>query len=169
MHNKNTYANQINKWLPIIFGCQVYPRLNKYDTYGEKKYMQGKRVYFRYISKWLPIIFGCHHRPDRSFFYHGHQFPICARCTGELTGIISSILLFWFWHPSLIAAVVMMIPMIIDGFTQRLTSYESTNFKRFITGFLFGVGITALFSYSVTYTFKVGYKYGMTLALKLKK
>ena len=36
MHNKNTYANQTNKWLPIIFGCQVYPWLNKYDTYGER-------------------------------------------------------------------------------------------------------------------------------------
>lgn len=71
--------------------------------------------------------------------------------------------------PSLIAAVVMMIPMIIDGFTQRLTSYESTNFKRFITGFLFGVGIAALFSYSVIYTFQAGYKYGVTLAIKFKK
>lgn len=133
--------------------------------------MQDKKTYVNQINKWLPIIFGCHHRPDRSFFYHGHQFPICARCTGELAGIISSILLFWFWHrrPSLIAAVVMMIPMIIDGFTQRLTSYESTNFKRFITGFLFGVGIAALFSYSVIYTFQAGYKYGVTLAIKFKK
>ena len=131
--------------------------------------MPDKKTYVNQINKWLPIIFGCHHRPDRSFFYHGHQFPICARCTGELAGIISSILLFWFWRPSLIAAVVMMIPMIIDGFTQRLTSYESTNFKRFITGFLFGVGIAALFSYSVIYTFQAGYKYGVTLAIKFKK
>lgn len=131
--------------------------------------MQNKKTYVNQINKWLPIIFGCHHRPDRSFFYHGHQFPICARCTGELAGIISSILLFWFWRPSLIAAVVMMIPMIIDGFAQRLTSYESTNFKRFITGFLFGVGIAALFSYSVICTFQAGYKYGVTLAIKLKK
>jgi uncharacterized membrane protein len=24
----------------------------------------------------------CHQRPDRSFFWDGHQFPVCARCTG---------------------------------------------------------------------------------------
>lgn len=31
-----------------------------------------------------PIIFGCHRRPERSFFYKGRQFPICARCTGGI-------------------------------------------------------------------------------------
>ena len=24
----------------------------------------------------------CHQRPERSFFWAGHQFPVCARCTG---------------------------------------------------------------------------------------
>ena len=24
----------------------------------------------------------CHQIPDRSFFWHGHQLPVCARCTG---------------------------------------------------------------------------------------
>jgi uncharacterized membrane protein len=24
----------------------------------------------------------CHQRPERSFFWGGHQFPVCARCTG---------------------------------------------------------------------------------------
>jgi uncharacterized membrane protein len=24
----------------------------------------------------------CHQLPDRSFFVDGHQFPVCARCTG---------------------------------------------------------------------------------------
>ena len=24
----------------------------------------------------------CHQRPDRSFFWDGQQFPVCARCTG---------------------------------------------------------------------------------------
>ena len=23
----------------------------------------------------------CHQRPERSFFWAGHQFPVCARCT----------------------------------------------------------------------------------------
>ena len=24
----------------------------------------------------------CHQRPERSFFWGAHQFPVCARCTG---------------------------------------------------------------------------------------
>jgi uncharacterized membrane protein len=24
----------------------------------------------------------CHQRPERSFFWGSHQFPVCARCTG---------------------------------------------------------------------------------------
>jgi uncharacterized membrane protein len=24
----------------------------------------------------------CHQLPDRSFFWNGHQLPVCARCTG---------------------------------------------------------------------------------------
>ena len=38
--------------------------------------------------RWLPVFFGCHCRSDRSFFWKGKQLPICARCTGELAGIL---------------------------------------------------------------------------------
>lgn len=30
--------------------------------------------------------FLCHQRPDRSFFVHGRQMPVCARCTGLYVG-----------------------------------------------------------------------------------
>jgi len=30
--------------------------------------------------------FICHQRPDRSFFFHGSQLPVCARCTGLYAG-----------------------------------------------------------------------------------
>ena len=29
---------------------------------------------------------GCHQMPERSFFYKGKQFPVCARCTGVIIG-----------------------------------------------------------------------------------
>ena len=45
----------------------------------------------KFITKYLPIIFGCHCRADRSFYCKNKKFPICARCTGELIGIIVSI------------------------------------------------------------------------------
>jgi len=34
--------------------------------------------------------------------------------------------------------------MIVDGYIQLKTRYESTNVKRFITGFLFGVAAVSL-------------------------
>jgi uncharacterized membrane protein len=30
--------------------------------------------------------FICHQRPERSFFVHGVQLPVCARCTGLYVG-----------------------------------------------------------------------------------
>ena len=121
------------------------------------------------INKWLPIVFGCHQRPERSFFYHGKQLPLCARCTGELAGILSGIVLFWLLKPCLAVSIVIMIPMLIDGFMQQLTSYESTNARRFITGFLFGLGLASILLLSMLHTFASGYQYGIKLGKELKK
>ena len=92
------------------------------------------------MGNFLRILFGCHARPDRSFYFRQKQFPICARCTGELVGMISGviwILLVGVWNIGWY--FLMMIPMILDGFCQQLTQYESNNAKRFLTGFLFGI------------------------------
>ncbi|MBQ7242777.1 MAG: DUF2085 domain-containing protein [Bacilli bacterium] len=35
-------------------------------------------------------IFRYHQLPNRSFFFHGRQFPLCARCSGILLGIVVS-------------------------------------------------------------------------------
>ena len=118
------------------------------------------------IYRWLPRIFGCHCRYDRSFHYNGHQLPLCARCTGELIGIIISIILFWFWKPSVIASLAMMLPLILDGSIQRLTKYESTNIKRLITGILFGIGLTSIFVQTTMMAFSFGIEYGKTLKSK---
>lgn len=100
------------------------------------------------IGRFLRIFFGCHARPDRSFYFRGKQFPICARCTGELIGMLLGIpiaicfgcLNFW-------VACLLMLPLVIDGFTQRLTAYESNNMRRLWTGILFGIAFIAMFIY----------------------
>lgn len=114
-----------------------------------------------WFYKWLPIIFGCHQRPERSFFYKGEHFPICARCTGELIGVFIGVMGIYLWiqFPFLIW-LVFMLPMIIDGFLQLITSYESNNLKRFITGLLFGMGLTVVFIHSNIYVFMLGGKIG---------
>ncbi|MBQ7433967.1 MAG: DUF2085 domain-containing protein [Lachnospiraceae bacterium] len=116
-----------------------------------------------WFTKWLPIVFGCHCRADRSFFYHGRQFPICARCTGELIGILTALMGYAFFHPSVWLTALLLLPMLADGWIQALTPYTSTNFRRLITGILFGYGLFTLFLMSVIATFLYGYHYGLTL------
>lgn len=96
----------------------------------------------------LRLFFGCHARPDRSFFFRGKQFPICARCTGELVGILAGIpIAVLFGYPSLLVALLMTLPLVADGFAQRFTSYESGNVRRLFTGILFGIAFVFLLIY----------------------
>lgn len=96
-----------------------------------------------FLYKWLPIVFGCHCRADRSFFFRGKQFPICARCTGMGIGFLIAAISLWFYRPSFWITVALMIPMIIDGTLQLKTSYESRNVLRCVTGLFFAYGIIA--------------------------
>ena len=92
------------------------------------------------IGQFLRILFGCHARPDRSFFFRGKQFPICARCTGELVGMIAGIpIAIIFGIPRFLYVMLFMFPMVFDGFLQLLTPYESGNIRRLLTGILFGI------------------------------
>ena len=117
----------------------------------------------QWAYKWLPIIFGCHCRPDRSFFFHGKKFPICARCTGELIGIVGGAIIFSFVKLTVFQYVILLLPLIIDGFAQLLLPYTSTNFRRCLTGILFGYALVSLFLMSVGYVFNIGYNYGLQL------
>ena len=115
----------------------------------------------KFIYKWLPIVFGCHCRSDRSFFFHGQQFPICARCTGELAGMLATpFLWFLFGRPLISVCIGVMIPLILDGSIQYFTKYESKNWLRFLTGFLFGYGLFCLFIISTIETARFGYGLG---------
>ncbi|WP_250277771.1 DUF2085 domain-containing protein [[Clostridium] colinum] len=97
------------------------------------------------IEKFLKILFMCHCMPDRSFFYKGKQFPICARCTGQLIGVIVGIIfIVKLKDIKGIYIILLTMPLILDGFIQLLTNYESNNIKRVITGFLLGIVIIAI-------------------------
>ena len=116
-----------------------------------------------FLYKWLPIFFGCHCRDDRSFHYKGKKFPICARCTGELVGIFFSIFSCIFFRISMLAIVILVLPLILAGGIQMFTSYESNNFKRFVTGFLFGYGLFMFIAVSTIATFKFGQNIGYNI------
>lgn len=84
---------------------------------------------------------GCHQRADRSLFYKGYQFPICARCTGVLIGYIASIITIIFILPDFWLGFSFCAIMFIDWLIQFLKIRESNNIRRIITGILGGYGI----------------------------
>ena len=119
----------------------------------------------RFIYKWLPIFCGCHQRPERSFFVKGYQMPVCARCEGELIGILISLVAIWFMRPSILTLVILMVPMVLDGLIQALTKYESTNGRRLTTGILFGFGAGML----VLTLGIIAFKFGIALGNELMR
>lgn len=94
--------------------------------------------------------FICHKRPERTFKYKNHYFPVCARCTGFYLGILFSfIILLLFIHSIkeinlVFYGLILLVPMIIDGITQFLKFRISNNPLRFITGLIGGFGIGIL-------------------------
>lgn len=98
-----------------------------------------KKSFFDYL-------FVCHKLPSRSFFFRGKQFPICARCTGMFIGYIIAIITLFFYYPNIFYTVLLIVPIALDGGIQYFTCYESTNWRRLITGILGGMASIFLFA-----------------------
>lgn len=98
-------------------------------------------------SKKIKIGFAfCHRRRERSIKILGYTFPLCARCTGLWLGFGMGLLFrILGLHTPLVFAITLMLPLIIDGFTQFLRFRESNNLLRFLTGILFGIATNMLF------------------------
>jgi len=87
----------------------------------------------------------CHRRADRSLVFRGHQFPVCARCTGIFAGYFAYPLFLLGWlQISFLICLAMQLPTIIDGYTQHRQWRTSTNTLRLATGILSGVGQAGL-------------------------
>lgn len=87
---------------------------------------------------------GCHQMPERSFFYRGYQFPVCARCTGVFFGYLLAIPAYIYLGYHKVLSVGGCIVMFTDWLAQRVGIKESTNGRRLITGIIGGFGIMSL-------------------------
>lgn len=97
-------------------------------------------------KKILKYMFFCHQLPERSFFFKGRQFPICARCTGILIGyIIGIIYILIFRYLHIFLEFLLMVPLLIDGTGQYLGYFKSTNARRLFTGILAGISTICFF------------------------
>ena len=66
----------------------------------------------------------------------------------------------FFYQPPLWICIVLMVPMIADGLIQRLTTYESSNPRRVITGVLFGYALVTFVVITLIATFQFGVHLG---------
>jgi uncharacterized membrane protein len=83
----------------------------------------------------------CHQMDNRSFFLNGNQMPFCARCTAIFVGMPLGMLAFYILRRPLnpLVLILSLVPLGIDGLVQALTSYESSNLVRVLTGSIAGV------------------------------
>jgi uncharacterized membrane protein len=87
----------------------------------------------------------CHRKPERSFFWKGKQFPVCARCTGIHIGYLTfPFFLFDMFTLNIWWTVALILPAYIDGFTQAFMNRESNNILRVTTGLMAGIGAMSL-------------------------
>jgi len=87
----------------------------------------------------------CHQLPERSFFIAGHQFAVCARCTGLYAGFTFAILLYPLMRPIRTAVLpppkwlfVAAIPLAVDFSLGFFGIWENTHTSRLLSGLLLG-------------------------------
>lgn len=87
----------------------------------------------------------CHQLSDRSFFIAGHQFAVCARCTGLYAGFTTATLSYPLCRslrrtdaPRRQWLFIAAAPLAIDFALGYFGIWENTHLSRFLTGALFG-------------------------------
>jgi uncharacterized membrane protein len=87
----------------------------------------------------------CHQLPERSFFIAGHQFAVCARCTGLYAGFTFAILLYPLVRPIRTPVTpprkwlfIAAIPLTVDFSLGFLGIWENTHTSRLLSGLLLG-------------------------------
>jgi uncharacterized membrane protein len=87
----------------------------------------------------------CHQISDRSFFIAGHQFAVCARCTGLYAGFTVATLAYPLMRslrhtdpPGRRWLFLAAAPLAIDFSLGYFGLWENTHLSRFVTGALLG-------------------------------
>jgi len=93
----------------------------------------------------------CHQLANRSYFLNDNQMPFCARDVGIFAGIALGFGFVAFVrfkiHPLWI--FVGLAPLAVDGIVQLLTSYESVNPVRLVTGIVAGATCALLLAHFI--------------------
>ncbi len=122
-----------------------------------------------FIAKYIYFIysFACHQFDHRSLHICDHQVGWCSRCTGIWTSVWLVALLTKYLHikpVKFIWIIPFVVPMALDGGIQTIYTildinsfgindgmplYISNNFVRFLTGIVFGTGLSLWISTNI--------------------
>ncbi|MGD0817055.1 MAG: DUF2085 domain-containing protein [Methanomassiliicoccales archaeon] len=88
----------------------------------------------------------CHQIAERSFYLNGNELPVCSRDIGISIGLLTGMLigLLYVRRIKPILLVLGLVPMVLDGGLQALSSYQSNNSLRIVTGIVAGVAAALL-------------------------
>jgi uncharacterized membrane protein len=106
-----------------------YDQISKMNPFAQAVYYMGD--------------LNCHQMSDRSFYLNDNELPICARDLAIFIGTIVTVgsLLITSFRPRFYMVIALAVPMAVDGGLQAVTSYESTNIVRVITGSIGGAAV----------------------------
>jgi uncharacterized membrane protein len=117
----------------------------KFDYFWDEKI--GPVVIFTFQNRNYGLCF-CHRIPERSIPFLGLENYLCARCTGlAVGGALGLVLNCTYISFPPIPAALLLIPMLLDGFSQAFWLRISNNPLRFVTGFLFGLGMPSMLNF----------------------
>ena len=106
-----------------------------------------QRQYIRW-KKWMHagyVVCRCHQLPERSFFFRGMQFPVCARCTGILLGLaLVGPVATAFTFGNMYLSLGLILLMCLDGLLQLYGILPSNNPRRLFTGIGFGYAVFSI-------------------------
>lgn len=83
--------------------------------------------------------FPCHRKKERCLHIKGKQMMLCSRCFAIYTSYLFLPLFFFISYHFIyfIVSLFLLIPLIVDGYTQKFGWRTSNNVLRIFTGFLF--------------------------------
>jgi uncharacterized membrane protein len=88
----------------------------------------------------------CHQIAERSYYLNGNELPICSRDVGLSIGLLAGMVVGLLYvrriNPFLLAVGIL--PILLDGGLQTVSSYQSNNTLRILTGIVAGVAVALL-------------------------
>lgn len=102
---------------------------------------------------------GCHQLPDRSLYWNGYKFPVCARCTGVAIGQTLAVILGFIVNIPIFLSIFFLSVMGIDWGLQEFKIKESNNYRRILTGILGGFGLFSIYIHIIKKIYRISYTF----------